>query len=178
MLLMKTIKKTDIFSELSECRHMLCLLFREYSVIVRVFDKDSAFYSRFRKLRHRVGLVLFKYSEADHSIDRKKAGKSWWLTEAYMPLQLELDMREDAHSLLVYKETLCSLLKDIYENLDRSLNELDRRGVQIFGHAGRITRDRVRHEVYCFLENVRMKPKTKRAWEIQAGLTVVPGGRN
>jgi len=175
---MKTNSTAGIYSEINECRHMLCLLFREYSVVVRVFDKESVFYNRFRKLRHRVGLVLLKYSEADHGTDRKRAGKSWWLTEAYMPLQLELEMRDDAHSLLPYKETLCALLKDIYENLDRNLNELDRRGVQIFGHAGRISRDTVRHEVYCFLENSHMKPKTRRAWEIQAGLTVVPGGRS
>ena len=167
----------DVFEAINECRHMLCLLFREYSIVVKVFDPKSSFRKRFNKLRHRVGLVLFKYSEADARGGRKKRVNSWWLSEAYLPLQLELEMHDDAHSLPAYKTKLCCLLKDIYENLDRSLNELDRRGIQIFGRTGRVARDAVRHEVYGFLENTGLKPRTKRAWEIHNGLKVVRGGK-
>lgn len=156
---------------------MLCLLFREYRAVVKAFDRKSAFHKRFLKLKNRVGLTLFKYSESESLISKGLSSKSWWLSESYMPLQLELEMLENAHSIPAYKERLCILLKDIYENLDQCLNELDRRGIHLFGKTGRVIRDTIRYEVYIFLEGFRCKPKTRRPWEMHSGLLLLPGGR-
>jgi len=174
---MKAISRPHIFEVVNECRHMLCLLFREYSIVTRSFDRKSDYFRHFCTLKHRVGLALLKFSEAEGRTGRKRSEKSWWLSETYMPLQLELEIDEGASSLMAYRETLCRLLKEVYENLDRSLNELDRRGVQVFGSTGRIARDTVRHEVFNFLQSDNRKPLTKRPWEINGGLKIHSGGR-
>lgn len=175
---MSSINRDVSFDEINECRHMLCLLFREYRIVTRAFDRKSTFFRRFLKIKEQAGLILFKYSEADdRRISHRGHSSSWWLSETYMPLQLELDMHEDPHSLPTYKRKLCHLLKTIYENLDRSLNELDRREIQVFGRTGRIARDAVRHEVYCFLDKEGVKPRAARGWEIHDRLVVIHGGQ-